>query len=73
MLGMWSETNELNYSATKVPLLDFFLGGRGLWYLTIFQLYCGSQLYWWRKPDYPEKTTDLTQVTDKTLSHMSEI
>jgi len=23
------------------------------------------QFYWWRKPDYPEKTTDLSQVTDK--------
>jgi hypothetical protein len=21
--------------------------------------------YWWRKPEYPKKTTDLTQVTDK--------
>ena len=21
--------------------------------------------YWWRKPEYPEKTTDLSQVTDK--------
>ena len=21
--------------------------------------------YWWRKPEYPEKTTDLPQVTDK--------
>jgi hypothetical protein len=27
------------------------------------------QFYWWRKPEYPEKTTDLSQVTDKTLSH----
>jgi hypothetical protein len=28
-------------------------------------VYRGSQFYWWRKPEYPEKTTDLMQVTDK--------
>jgi len=32
--------------------------------LVVFQLYLGSQFYWWRKPEYLEKTT-LPQVTDK--------
>ena len=32
------------------------------------QLYYGSQIYWWRKQEYPEKTTKLMQVME-TLSH----
>jgi len=31
----------------------------------ICQLYRGGQFNWWRKPEYPEKTTDLSQITDK--------
>ena len=41
--------------------------GLGFWCLmplsTIF--HHGGQSYWWRKPEYPGKTTDLSQVTDE--------
>ena len=32
---------------------------------TIVQLYRGDQFFWWTKPEYLEKTTDLPKVTDK--------
>ena len=31
----------------------------------MYQFYRSSQFYWWRKQEYPEKTSDLLQVTDK--------
>jgi hypothetical protein len=32
---------------------------------TITQPHPSFQFYWWRKPEDPEKTTDLSQLTDK--------
>jgi hypothetical protein len=41
----------------------------GVWCLTThstkYQLYRGGQFYSWMKLEYPEKTTDLSQVTEK--------
>jgi hypothetical protein len=40
-----------------------------IWFMvlkdTLFQLYRDDQFYWRRKPEYPQKTTDLSQVNDK--------
>jgi len=58
-----------NSNFTKTEIWKKKMVWFGSWCLTplstIFQLYRDSQFYWWRKPEYPEKTTNLSQVTDK--------
>ena len=68
--AFWTSTSDVINISWKIQKGYYSLSWLvSLWYLTphstIFQLYHGGQCYCWRKPEYPVKTTDLSQVTDK--------
>jgi hypothetical protein len=55
-----------NNRTKSMAVIWFFLGVWGVTPLsTTFHLCLGSLFYWWRKLEYTEKTTGLSQVTDK--------
>ena len=60
------QMNEWGYSQHDVV---FFIFGVLTPLSTIFQLYHGDQFQWWKKPEYPERTTDHEQATGK-LYHL---
>ena len=65
---LWRKLIFQIFNEISSDTLWLILPKKSLWSLTSlstrFQLYRGHQFYWWRKPEYPEKTTDLSQVTD---------
>jgi hypothetical protein len=53
------------FQASGVPFNRGILSNIGFKEAMLDMLYHGGQFYWWRKPEYPEKTNNLSHVTEK--------
>ena len=58
-------SNMFNRLTSHSPVQKLELLKLTIHLVVTIELYHGGQFYWWRKPEYPEKTTDLSQVTNK--------
>jgi len=60
---MYLAQNSINKQLQLSGLVWFMVFNESFNNISVYRA-CG-QFYWWRKPEYPEKTTDLSQVTEK--------
>ena len=63
------KVHQYQLTITYGQLMIFFIFGVLTPLSAIFQLYHGDQFQWWKKPEYPERTTDHGQATGK-LYHL---
>ena len=59
---IWSEGHVVNSKWTGYVIVRVMVFNAAFDNISIID---GGKFYWWRKPEYPEKTTHLSQVTDK--------
>ena len=58
---IYEKKTKKNKDCELLSLLQWGIGVM-VFNATFNKLYHGIQFYWWRKPEYLEKTTDLPQI-----------